>query len=107
MGYELNSTCIVKLDCNNGKITYVTRHGERECDIVIDKNSFYYPAIDSDENGHYKIERIGKAKGKNTPKKGVQYFTLNGFTRAYAIDSCLAPVPPLQSISFGPCFYYF
>lgn len=65
MGYDTGSVCTVRLDCNNGKITYITRHGERECDIDIDNSSFYYPAIDSDENGSYKIERVGKAKSGN------------------------------------------
>mgnify|MGYP004267700413 CR=1 FL=1 len=42
-----------------GTITYITKHGERTPDqrqAAIDLDCTYFPAVDSDENGDYKIE---------------------------------------------------
>ena len=53
----------MRLDCDRGTITYITRHGERTENIECSRDMMLYPAIDSDENGHYQIERVGRAKG--------------------------------------------
>ena len=62
-GSDAGTTINIRLDCDNGKVTYITRHGERECDLECNSSMLLYPVIDSDENGIYKIERVGKAKG--------------------------------------------
>ena len=46
------------MDCDNGQITYITRHGERTEAIVCSRDMLLYPAIDSDENGHYKVRAL-------------------------------------------------
>ena len=54
------------------QIVYITRHGEREENITIPSGQLLYPALDSDENGQYKIERVGKAKGAGGGGKAVE-----------------------------------
>ena len=58
---EVGAYCIFRLDMRVGTITYITVHGERECPI--DKSETLYPAIDSDENGEYKIQWDGPMLG--------------------------------------------
>jgi hypothetical protein len=54
------------------KVTYTSASGEREASLrLFGKGVLLYPAVDSDEHGHYKIERIGKAKGTGGSSGGI------------------------------------
>jgi len=56
---QVGAYCIFRLDMRKGTITYITRHGERECPIAT--TDPLVPALDSDENGEYLIEWDGPA----------------------------------------------
>jgi len=64
VGRTLGTYVQIRLDLVRRRITYTSKHGERE--VPLDPR-FYgkrlYPAVDSDENGRYKIERVKSTGG--------------------------------------------
>ena len=69
VGKEVGTSVIIRLDLRgSGTITYITKHGERECPIS--PLEPLYPAVDSDENGDYKIEWDGPKLGVVKAKGG-------------------------------------
>lgn len=59
---EVGSYCVIRLDLISNTITYITKHGERMCPIDC-RGQALYAAVDSDENGDYKIEWDGPRLG--------------------------------------------
>ncbi len=63
IGKDVGSSCSIRLDFPKGLITYTTRHGVREAPLRHEAGTLLYPAVDSDENGSYQIERVGGSSG--------------------------------------------
>ena len=60
VGREAGTSFCIRVDMNRAVITYITKNGERSVNFEKTQGLTLHAALDSDENGQYTIERVGK-----------------------------------------------